>query len=187
MWIVAKTGTSAVAAANVLLNVTLVIILPGIAFGLVAASLVGQALGRGDAEDAAQWGWDVVRVATLILGVMGLPMIFIPELILSGFIHELDTRALAVAPLQLVGATIALDAVGLVLLNAMYGAGANRKVMLVGTGMQWGVGLPLAYLAGPVLDWGLVWMWAAMMLYRGGQAIIFAVMWKRRGWATIAV
>ena len=73
-----------------------------------------------------------------------------------------------------------MDAVGLVLLNALYGAGANRKVMVVGTGMQWGVGLPLAYLVGPVLGWGLVWMWAAMLLYRGGQAFIFTRMWKSR-------
>jgi len=187
MWIVAKTGTSSVAAANVLLNVTLITILPGIAFGLVAASMVGQTLGRKDPDDAAQWGWDVVRVAVIVLGLMGLPMVLVPDLILSGFLHDPATRALAVVPLQLVGGTIGIDAVGLVLLNALYGAGASRKVLIVGTAMQWGVGLPLSYLFGPILGWGLAWMWGAMMLYRGGQAIIFAIMWKKRGWANIAV
>ena len=187
MWIVAKTGTASVAAANVLLNVTLVTILPGIAFGLVAASMVGQALGRKDPDDAARWGWDVVRVATVVLGVMGLPMIVVPDLILSGFLHDPETRALAVIPLQLVGATIGVDAIGLVLLNALYGAGASRRVLLVGTGMQWGVGLPLAYIFGPILGWGLAWIWGAMMLYRCSQALIFSIMWKKRGWANIAV
>ena len=51
MWIVGQTGTAELAAANVLLTITLVAVLPGLAFGFVAASLVGQALGRGDPED----------------------------------------------------------------------------------------------------------------------------------------
>ena len=187
MWIVGLTGTAPLAAANVLLTVTLVAILPGLAFGLVAASLVGQALGRGDVDDAEAWGWDVVRVACVGLTAIGIPMMLVPELILGGFLHEPSTRVLAEAPLRLVGLTIGLDAVGLVLLNAMYGAGSSRTVLAVGTVMQWGVGLPLAYLAGPVLGLGLLWMWGAMMLYRGGQAAIFAIMWKRRKWASIAV
>ena len=114
-------------------------------------------------------------------------MVLVPDLILSGFLHDPTTRALAVVPLQLVGGTIAIDAIGLVLLNALYGAGASRRVLFVGTAMQWGVGLPLAYLFGPVLGWGLAWMWGAMMLYRAGQALIFSLMWKKRGWANIAV
>jgi MATE family multidrug resistance protein len=187
MWIVGQTGTASLAAANVLLTVTLVIILPGIAFGLVAASMVGQALGRNDPEDAAQWGWDVVRVAVVALGLMGLPMILVPDLLLSGFLHDPTTRELAVLPLQLVGATISLDAIGLVLLNALYGAGASRSVLIVGTTMQWGLGLPLAYLFGPILGWGLAWMWAAMILYRVGQSLILALMWKKRSWVNIAV
>lgn len=187
MWIVGQTGTAELAAANVLLTITLVAILPGLAFGLVAASLVGQALGRDDPDDAEAWGWDVVRVACVVLTVMGLPMVLAPDVLLSGFIHDEATRSLAVSPLRLVGITIGIDAIGLVLLNAMYGAGNSRSVLMVGTTMQWGVGLPLAYLAGPILGHGLLWMWAAMMLYRAGQAGIFAFMWKRRTWASIAV
>jgi MATE family multidrug resistance protein len=187
MWIVGQTGTAELAAANVLLTITLVAILPGLAFGFVAASLVGQALGRGDPDDAEAWGWDVVRVGCIALGLLGLPMILAPDLLLSGFLHDEATRSLAVAPLRLVGLTIGVDAIGLVLLNALYGAGNSRSVLIVGTAMQWGVGLPLAYLAGPVMGLGLLWMWGAMMLYRAGQATIYTVMWKRRGWTDIAV
>jgi MATE family multidrug resistance protein len=187
MWIVGQTGTAELAAANVLLTVTLVAILPGLAFGFVAASLVGQALGRGDVDDAEAWGWDVVKMAAITLGAMGLPMLLVPELLLSIFLHDTATLQLAVPPLRLVGATIGVDAVGLVLLNALYGAGHSRPVFVVGTLTQWGIGLPLAYLAGPILGKGLLWMWAAMMLYRGSQALIYAVMWRRRAWTTVAL
>ena len=182
-----QTGTAQLAAANVLLTVTLVAVLPGLAFGFVAASLVGQALGRGDVDDAERWGWDVVKIGMVTLGAMGIPLLLLPEVLLSVFIHDPDTVLLAVAPLRLVGATMGIDAVGLVLLSALYGAGNSRPVFVVGTTLQWGIGLPLAYLAGPVLGLGLVWMWGAMMLYRGGQALVYAIMWRRRSWANIAV
>ncbi len=187
MWIVGQTGTAEMAAANILLTVTLVAILPGLALGFVAASLVGQALGRGDPDDAEAWGWDVVKIACIGLGIFGIPMMVTPELILSGFLHEESTMELAVAPLRLVGATIGIDAIGLVLLNAMYGAGNSRPVMVTGIVMQWFVGLPLAYLFGPVMGLGLLWIWGAMMVYRIGQSIIFARMWKQKRWSEIAI
>ncbi|MGD9341345.1 MAG: MATE family efflux transporter, partial [Chromatiales bacterium] len=45
-WIIGLIGTAEVAAANVLINVTLVALLPGLGLGMAAATLVGQALGR---------------------------------------------------------------------------------------------------------------------------------------------
>jgi MATE family multidrug resistance protein len=187
MWVVGQTGTSELAAANVVLTITLVAILPGVAFGLVATSLVGQALGRKDVDDAHRWGWDVVKIGSISLAVLGLPMVLAPDLILSLFLHEASTRVLAIIPLQLVGATIAADAVGLILLNALYGAGHSKPVFIVSTVCQWGVGLPLAYIFGPIMGLGLGWIWAGMLLYRGIQAIVYAMMWKRKSWANIAV
>ena len=112
LWIVGLVGTRELAAASVLLNVTLVMILPGNGLGLTAASLVGQALGRGDPADARQWGWDVVKIAVGVMGSIGLLLALFPEFVLSGFIHERATLELAVAPLRLTGLTIVGDAIG---------------------------------------------------------------------------
>lgn len=186
-WIIGQVGTAELAAGNVLQTVTMVAILPGLGFGLGAASLVGQALGRKDPEDARRWGWDVVRVAALVMGTLGLPMLLAPDLVLGVFLHDPETLALARLPLRITGGTIVVDAVGMVLLNALFGAGAARTVMGVGVTCQWLVGLPLAWLLGPVLGLGLVWIWGAQLLYRGLQAGIFAVIWQRGRWASIRV
>ncbi|MDP6945439.1 MAG: MATE family efflux transporter, partial [Myxococcota bacterium] len=111
-WIIGRVGTTEVAAANVLINVMLVAILPAVGLGLAAASLVGQALGRGDVDDAVRWGWDVVKVAVVFLTLLGLPMWLAPTSVLAVFIHNPDTLALAVIPLQLVGLLIAVDGIG---------------------------------------------------------------------------
>ena len=185
--IIGQVGTPEVAAANVLVNVTLVAILPAIGFGLAAASLVGQALGRNDAQDAAAWGWDVVRVAVITLTLLGLPMLLFPELILSLFIANHETLLLAKRPLQLVGLLIGVDGIGLVLQQALLGAGASRQVMVVSTALQWLVFLPAAYLVGPVLGHGLLAIWIAQMGYRGLQSLFFVIIWRRGRWAQIRV
>jgi putative MATE family efflux protein len=185
LMLVARMGTPELAATKVIIDLMLVGILPGIGFGLAAASLAGQALGRGEPADAMQWGWDVVRMAVLVVGGLSMPAILAPEWILSGFIHEPSTLAIARTPLRLVAGFLVLDAVGMVMMNALMGAGDVRRVMFIATGFQWLIFLPLVYLLGPLLGFGLVVVFALQVIYRGFQAFTFALMWKRGRWQSI--
>jgi putative MATE family efflux protein len=180
-------GTTEVAAAGVLVNVSLVAILPGLALGLAAASLVSQALGRGDPDDAQRWGWDVVKVAALFMTLLGLPMVAVPDLLLSPFLHDAETLAVARPALMLVGATLFVDAVAMVLQQALLGAGAARQVLVVATGLQWGMFLPLAYVVGPLLGGSLLHIWLAQLAQRLVLAGVFTAIWQRGRWKAIRV
>ena len=186
-WILAQVGRAESAAANVLINVMLVAILPSIAFGIASATLVGQALGRQEPEDARRWGWDVVRVATVILILVSLPMLLVPEAILGVFIHEPETLALAKLPLRIFAGGLVFDAAGLVLQNALLGAGASRTTMVVSILCQWVLFLPAAYVIGPILGFGLVGIWTVQVAYRFIQAGIFASIWSWGRWNEIRV
>lgn len=180
--IFASLGTQATAAANVVLHLSLVVTLPCIALGITAATLVGQALGRGEPEDAARWGWDTVRVAALGVGALAAVMLLWPQGVLAGFLHAPDTLAIARNPLRLMALALMLDSVGLVLMQAMMGAGATRQTMTVSVLAQWGFFLPLAALVGPGLGYGLTGVFAVQVLYRALTAGVFAGMWLRGGW-----
>lgn len=186
-WIIGQIGTAELAAANVLINVMLVAILPGMGLGLAAATLVGQALGRRNQHDARRWGWDVTRVGIVLLAALGLPMWLTPDWILWGFIHDPGTLELARLPMRLVGLTMAIEAIGLILMHALLGAGDAKRVMLVSIGMQWLLFLPLAYLIGPVLGFGLLAIWLLQSGYRLLQSLILAMMWRKGQWASIEV
>jgi len=186
-WIVGQVGTSELAAANVLITMTLVAILPGMGLGLAAASLVGQALGRGDVPDARAWGWDVAKLAAGVLLLLGLPGLLWPDLVLGAFLHDPATLALARFPLRLSAATISVEGVAMVLMNALLGAGDNRRVMLLSIGIQWGVGIPAAAVAGLVLGLGLPGVWVAQVGYRVLWAAVFAGAWHGGRWARIRV
>ncbi|HEY1078160.1 MAG TPA: MATE family efflux transporter [Fontimonas sp.] len=181
-WIIGKVGTAELAVANVLTNITLTAILPGIALGIAAATLSAQALGRGEPDDAYRWPWDVFRVGAWIFGALALAMLLATRPILALFLREPALVEIGVVPLRLVGATILLDGLGLVLMQGLLGVGAARLVMTVATGLQWGLFLPVAYLLGPVLGWGLTPIWIAMGTYRLLQAAIFAAAWRGRRW-----
>ncbi len=181
--IVGMIGTAELAATGVIINLMLVAILPAIGFGLAATSLVGQALGRKDEDDAKRWGWDVARVAAVTVAVFTLPAVLFPEPVLHVFLREPDTLALALRPFQVLAAVIWFDAIGLVLLNAHFGAGDSRTVMVVSIVMQWLLFLPAAYVVGPVLGGGLLAIWSAQAVYRCLQTLVFAASWRRGRWA----
>jgi MATE family multidrug resistance protein len=186
--IVDRIGTLEVAAMNVLITVTMVAFLPGLGLGLASATLVGQALGRGETDDAEAWAWDVIKVGITFMMILGLPMAIFPELILSAFFHdEPEALALAVLPLRLAGLTVWVEAILMVLLNSIMGAGATKIGLMVNVGMQWGLFIPVAYVIGPVMGWGLIGVWSARIVYRALQAAVLMVIWRRRVWANIEV
>ncbi|ACY18868.1 MATE family efflux transporter [Haliangium ochraceum] len=179
-------STDAAAAANVLLNIMLVALLPGLGLGLAAASLVGQALGRGNKDDATAWGWDVARVAIMVCGLLGMFMVVFPRPILWLFLrNQPEVLELSVLPLRIVGFTVAADAVSRVLLQAIMGAGATMLALLVSISAQWLVFLPAAYLVGPVLDFGLLGVWATQGAYAVLLSVTLALLWRSRRWASI--
>jgi MATE family multidrug resistance protein len=183
--ILARVGTAEAAAGNVLVNVMLVAILPSIGFGLAAATLVGQALGAGDAEEAYRWGWRVARLAAIFVSVLSLPAVLFPDLVLRPFLHDAATRELAVWPLRIAALCTPVEAVAAVLMNAHLGAGSARVVLAVSVATQWGVFLPAAWLSGPVFGLGIVAIWLAQAGYRILTLVCFAKSWQRRAWAGV--
>jgi multidrug resistance protein, MATE family len=186
-WIIGQIGTREMAAATVLLNLTLVALLPGLGLGLAAATLVGQALGRSNPEDAERWGWDVARVAMVALALLGLPGAIWPELLLGAFIHDPETIAVAAFPMRLVGIGMAIEGLGMVMMHGLLGAGDTKRVMKIAVLAQWGVFLPLAYVAGPVLGFGLSFIWTMQVGYRAAMAGVFTFLWIRGDWTRIKV
>jgi len=184
-WIVGQIGTAELAAANILTTLTLVAILPSIGFGMSAATLVGQAIGRKEIEDAYQWAWDTSKIASVSILLFSLPMLFIPELILNIFFDNSDTIQLAKVPLQLVGIAIIIDAYNLVLMSSLQGAGATKITMIVSIVCQWLIFLPLAWIIGPYMGMGLTAIWLTQGLYRLLQAFWFASLWRKKDWAKI--
>jgi putative MATE family efflux protein len=186
-WIIGRIGTPELAAANVLITVLLFAILPGLALGIACTTLVGQALGARNADDAYQWTWDVAKVTVILLTVLGLPMWLVPDLVSSIFIHEPSTRELARWPMRIMGLTMPIEAISFAFMHGLLGAGDAKRVMMVSIGTQWLFFLPLAYLVGPFLGFGLLGVWLLQGGSRALQSFLYTRMWRGRKWQHIEV
>ena len=94
---------------------------------------------------------------------------------------------MGIPALQVVGLVMTLDAVGIVLSNAMVGAGATKLVLIWSVTCQYGVFLPLAYLSAIVLGWSLTWMWVAFAIYRITFSVISVILWRSKHWQSAKV
>jgi putative MATE family efflux protein len=187
VWIVGRIGTAEVAAVNVLMTFHITALLPAFGVALAGTTLVGNALGRRDEDDAARWGWDCATL-TLIYGLaLSVVLIVFARPILGVFLTNPDTLELAYWPMVLWALMIGFDCAGMVLMNALIGAGATRQAMWISVIAQWVFFLPAAWLVGPVLGYGLLGVWIVNGLYRFGQAVVLARQWGSRSWAGIEI
>jgi putative MATE family efflux protein len=74
-----------------------------------------------------------------------------------------------------------------VLMNAIQGAGATGRVMVISFVGQWLIFLPLAWIVGVGFGYGLLGIWSMQGFYRTLQAIVFAWTWRQRAWSQISV
>ncbi len=187
VWIVGQIGTAEVAAINVLMTFHLTVLLPAFGIALAATTLVGNALGRRDIDDAARWGWDCALLTGVYGVTIGLLLIPFARPILGFFLTNPETADLAYLPMILWALAIGFDTMGMVLMNALIGAGDTRRSMWISILSQWAFFLPLAYLVGPVLGFGLLGVWVLNGIYRTGQAFVVAQQWNSRKWAGIEI
>jgi adenylate kinase family enzyme len=180
--IVAQLGSSGAAVINVLLNLTMVTVQTAIGFGVAAATLVGQSLGRGAVGEARAWGWRAVRIGVLLTAPFGVAAAIAPEPLLRLFLHDPATLALAIWPARLVGLNVVADTVIWVLCYALRGAGATKLASGVPFARLWLIQLPLMWWVGLGLRQGVVGVVAVQAALSFVEAAALALVWTGGLW-----
>lgn len=183
----AELGTRALAAGTILVNIASTGFLPALGIGLACSTLVGRHLGRDEPEVARSFAWLGVRIAMVGLAVPALLAGIFAESVLGLFTADALVVAVAKPALQLFAVSAVVDALPMVLVFSLLGAGATRFVAAVQMIQQYLLLLPLAALLGLWLNLGVFGMWLAMFLSR--IAIAGIAIRKLRGddWTRIEV
>jgi putative MATE family efflux protein len=185
-WLLAQVGTEDLAIAHAINNIALLFILAGNGFGTAATTLVSQALGRNDKDDAYHWGIDCAITALPWLLLVSTPLLIWPETILTLFIPDnpiLLERA--TVPLYLTSAIIVLRVLTRVFGQALLGAGDAKRVMISYALQQWGFFLPTAAAACLFFDVGISGIWLLQTISWGLQLAICLWLWQKRVWLRI--
>jgi MATE family multidrug resistance protein len=185
--VLASLGVEAYAANQVAINAWSLSFMPGFGFAVAATTLVGQALGAKEPKAAEQRGYTAYKLGAALMAVMGLMFVLFPAQIMGFFTNDAEVIMLGTMPLRVMGLVQPFLAAAMIFAGALRGAGDTRFPMIITAGAIWLIRLPLAYVLGVTLGWGLVGAWTAMsldMIVRGTFNF-----WRYRGghWKTIAV
>ncbi len=182
--VLSRYGSAALAAYTVGVRVLSFSWIPGTGFAAAAATLVGHALGAADPRAAGRAGWRATRFALLVSVTLGLlyalgrgPLarVFTDD---PGVIAELGPFMLLLALSQpLLGIHFTLG-------GALRGAGDTMTPLLAATLGNWGLRVPLAFLVAYVLEWSVVWVWAALVFDHLARAVWLALAFRAGRWRT---
>jgi putative MATE family efflux protein len=170
------------AATTIIIEVLSATFFSCLAFGTATATLVGQSLGAGEPDTAARYAWTSVKLGVLIFGAIGLLMCaFAPQVMGIFTDAEVVIRA-GTLPLRVVSLMGPVVAIGMILTQALFGAGETRFVMVVEMALHFGCLVPLAWLFGLTLDLGLLGIWSAAAVYAILLATFMTVKFAGGGW-----
>jgi len=185
--LVGQVGTSELAAASVLVRISLVLLILASSLGMASATLVSKTVGQGDLGGAAQWGWDSGKLGVLGVTLLGLPLFLLPQQFLSIFLTDPHTIAIAIIPLRLVAATAGMGSLIYIFAYTLYSVGDGNRVMLISFGTQWLLFLPAVWLVGPHWHYGLLQIWLVQAGYGAIATALITAIWADGKWKRIKI
>ncbi|TWT47247.1 MATE family efflux transporter [Botrimarina hoheduenensis] len=171
--------------------------MPICGLGLAASILVGQHLGENRDVAAARATWTTLHVAWAYMAVVSLLLLGVPQIFLWGFFASPTPVAGETAPREAVAATALvlmrfvacynfMDAMLIVFVSALKGAGDTRFVLLVSLVMGFLLAT-LSLLAVEVFQAGIYGCWALVSCWIATLGILFFLRFLQGKWRSMRV
>jgi len=145
MRIVSIYGSSAIAAYTIALRMMEFVFLPAWGLGNAAATLVGQNLGADKPDRAEQSAWQAAKLNAIFMTATGVFLLIFAEFITGLFSVEPDVLRWGTSCLQILSVGFPMYAVGMVVVQALNGAGDTTTPAILNFICFWLLQIPLAF------------------------------------------
>jgi putative MATE family efflux protein len=184
MRIVAIFGSPAIAAYTIALRMMEFVFLPAWGLGNAAATLVGQNLGAGQPDRAEESTWRAAKYNTMFMTFVGMFLLVFAEGITGLFTVEPEVLRIGTSCLQILAIGFPAYAVGMVIVQAMNGAGDTETPATLNAICFWVLQIPLAYALAtktPLLSNGA---FAAITISESVLTVLAVIVFRRGRWKT---
>jgi putative MATE family efflux protein len=180
--ILSSFGSAAIAGNTIGMRIMFLAFLPSWGLGNAAATMVGQGLGARKPERAERAAWMAAFCNMIFLGCVGLIFILFAERIVHLFTSEPEVAHYAASCLRTISYGFLFYAYGMVLTNALNGAGDTWTPTWINLGCFWCWELPLAYVLSHYTGLGAYGVfWAAAIAF-STLAIVSVIVFTRGKW-----
>jgi putative MATE family efflux protein len=186
--LVAETGgTTASAGYQIAIRNVVFFILPAWGLSNAASTLVGQNLGAKQPGRAEQSVMITAKYNAIFMSLVTALFVFFPSPIIRIFSHDEAVIAYGARSLQIIGTAYIFYGVGMVMMQALNGAGDTRTPTIINFVGFWLFQIPLAYLLAIGFDLKATGAFIAIPV---AETIIALVTWyyfKKGKWKTVEV
>jgi len=191
-FLVGRIGKAEMAASNIVSSINSLAFTFALGFSQGVSTLVGQALGRGEPLEAQRAVWSVVHFLLLYTALVALLYIVLPRWLISFFIPS-GERAASFASvldtsctlLRIVSVYIIFDALYLVFVGALRGAGDTRFIMLsIGCLSVLVLILPV-FIGIEIFHMGIFYAWACVALFIVSLFLVTGWRYRQGKWQAI--
>lgn len=186
--LVAKTGgTAALAGYQVALRNVVFFILPAWGLSNAAATLVGQNLGANQPERAEKSVLLTAKYNGIFMTGVMLLFIFFAGPIISVFTNDIEVHQTGTLALRIIGSGYIFYGIGMVMVNALNGAGDTKTPTLINLCGFWLFQIPFAFLLAKWLHLGAMGSFIAIPVAETLIAIAAYILFKKGKWKTVVV
>jgi putative MATE family efflux protein len=177
--VIARLGDATMAANQALISVESICFLSGEGFGIAAAALVAQKLGANEPDAARRAARIAARDAVVALTACGLLALLFRDAILPVFSRDPEVLAIGRSAVPVLAGAQPFMAMGIVLAQALRGAGRTREALAVSVLGAVAVRLSLTWLLAITAGLGLVGVWLGSTLDWVVRALVLGVVSRR--------
>lgn len=178
-------GTVAIAANTIGMSIMSLCITLGYGFNLAAVTLVGQALGAGNPDEAHKYTKEVLKINMLfMLGMSAVIIVFAPHLF-SLYSDDRDVINCGVNIIRVYALSQPFLAIVQVLSGSLRGGGDTKYPMISTFIGVWLFRLVFGYILGVLLCFGIIGVWIAMSIDLALRSLLFIIRYKKGKWKTI--
>jgi len=182
MRIVAIYGSGAIAAYTIALRMMEFIFLPAWGLGNAAATLVGQNLGANKPDRAEKSAWQAAKYNAIFMAVAGVFLLVFAEFITGLFSNDPEVLRWGTSCLKIMGIGFPVYAIGMVMVQALNGAGDTLTPVILNVICFWLLQIPLAYWLATQTALGPNGAFAAIVVAESLLTVLAVILFRRGAW-----
>jgi putative MATE family efflux protein len=182
MRIVSIYGSSAIAAYTIALRMMEFVFLPAWGLGNAAATLVGQNLGANKPDRAEKSTWQAAKLNAIFMTGTGIFLLVFAEFITGLFSAEPDVLRWGTSCLQILSVGFPMYAVGMVVVQALNGAGDTTTPVILNLICFWLLQIPLAFWLATGTSLGPNGAFIAIVVAESLLTILATIMFRKGTW-----